>query len=251
MNPVEKVITFYFKLRIYGARKVWSYMLTTLYSALWLVPIKKSYSQNGEDLAIDKLLNYKKHGFYVDVGAHDSSLRNNTKRFYQRGWRGINIEPDYNNYSKLAEARPRDINLNIGIGDKNEIINFYRFFPDTISTFSKENLKGYQKYGFKLKETIKIKTRKLSDILAKYAKGKKIDFISIDAEGYDLKVLKSNDWRKFRPALICVEARYHFNNEHIYEETKEIHRFLTIIGYQSVWMNSVNEVYKDKAISNL
>lgn len=249
-NLSGNILNFYFKLRIHGIKKILKYLLNGLYSFLWMQPIKGSYSQKGEDLAIDKLLNYKKRGFYVDVGAHHPSLRSNTKRFYKKGWTGINIEPDYNNYNNLVKARPRDINLNIGISDKNGVMSFYRFDPDTISTFSEENLKEYQRYGFKLKETIKIKTKKLSNVFLEYVKNKKIDFMSVDAEGYDLKVLQSNDWKKFRPTLICVEAHYHYNSKNIFEETKEIYDFLIRMGYERIWSNNINEIYLDKKIKN-
>lgn len=246
MNLLKKIGEYYYKFKTHGSRKILKYVIISLYSYLWAIPIRKSYSQKGEDLIIDRLLNHKKRGIYVDVGAHDPSLRNNTKRFYQKGWRGINIEPDSTNFKKLSRVRPRDINLNIGISDKNSMLNFYRFDPDTISTFSKENLNEYQRYGFKLKEIIKIKTKKLSDILSIYIKNKKIDFFSIDAEGHDLQVLKSNNWNKFRPTLICIESHYHYNKENIFEETTGINKFLTKVGYKKVWSNNINEIYLEK-----
>lgn len=243
MKFLRKIGEYYYKFETHGLRKILKYVTISLYSYFWAIPVRRSYSQKGEDLVIDKLLNYKKRGIYIDIGAHDPSLRNNTKRFYQKGWKGINIEPDFVNFKKFIKVRPRDINLNIGISKKNSVLNFYRFDPDTISTFSKENLNEYQRYGFKLKDIIKIKTKKLSNILSKYMKSKKIDFFSIDAEGYDLQVLKSNNWDKFRPTLICIEAHYHYNKKNIFEETKDINKFLTKVGYKKVWSNNINEIY--------
>jgi len=75
----------------------------------------KSSSQYYEDLIIDRLLNHKKNGIYLDIGANDPDILSNTKRFYDRGWSGVNIEPDTELYNKLLKHRSRDINLNIGI----------------------------------------------------------------------------------------------------------------------------------------
>ena len=95
-----------------------------------------SYSQWGEDIIIDNLLGRKKRGFYIDIGAYDPTRFSNTKRFYLRGWRGINVEPDPVRIKKFHKERPGDINLNIGIADKSRVLNFFKFDPPTLSTFS-------------------------------------------------------------------------------------------------------------------
>lgn len=62
-----------------------------------------------------------KNGFYIDVGAHDPNFISVTKAFYLKGWYGINIEPLPNLFKALQIYRRRDINLNIGIGEKEGI----------------------------------------------------------------------------------------------------------------------------------
>ena len=51
----------------------------------------------------DEFFKKKMSGFYVDVGCHQPLLNNNTYRLYKRGWRGINIDLDYN--TRLRELR--------------------------------------------------------------------------------------------------------------------------------------------------
>ncbi len=97
-----------------------------------------SYSQHREDMLIDSLLKNKKNGFYVDVGANNPIGFNNTKRFYDKGWSGINIEPNIRGYKLFLEQRKRDINLNIGISKKEGNLTFYEMEPDMLSTFSKK-----------------------------------------------------------------------------------------------------------------
>ena len=52
-----------------------------------------SFSQEGEDLILNRFLGKKEKGFYVDIGAHDPKRFSNTNIFYERGWTGINIDP--------------------------------------------------------------------------------------------------------------------------------------------------------------
>ena len=58
------------------------------------------------------------YGFYIDVGANDPIIYSTTKSFYDKGWNGINIEPLPDKYKLLTIFRKRDINLQIGIGNK-------------------------------------------------------------------------------------------------------------------------------------
>ena len=97
-----------------------------------------THSQYKEDLVIDALFSHNPRGFYVDVGANDPEVFSNTQLLYDKGWRGINIEPEPNLYEKLCVKRTRDINLNIGAGPEPGIMTFYRMSADTLSSFNKE-----------------------------------------------------------------------------------------------------------------
>lgn len=192
-----------------------------------------SFSQYAEDLYIDNLMNYADSGFYVDIGANHPVRFSNTKRFYDRGWRGINVEPDLNNYKEFVRARPRDVNLNIGVGCGGGEMTFYVFSEDSLSTFSREQSELLQRQGHKLIEEKKISMMKLSDILRMHAKGIYINFISVDTEGYDLEVLRSNDWGVFRPRVVCVEDR----------TGADFSEFFGSIGYRRVAYNGLNSFY--------
>lgn len=218
------------KLFIYGFFKFLRHAFYTLvFYRLYRQKILGSYSQEEEDLVIDNLLNYKKRGFYVDVGAYDPTTFSNTKRFYLKGWRGINIEPDIDNFKKFLKERKRDVNLNIGVGNKSDNLFYYNFFPDTVSTFSINDMKRNLRKKYKLIKKTKISVRKLSFVLRKYCR-QKIDFISIDTEGFDLEVLKSNNWKKFKPKIICIESQ-------------KVKRFLSKIGYKKIYDNGINSLY--------
>lgn len=165
-----------------------------------------SYSQYREDLVIDALFKHKSDGFYVDIGANDPEVLSNTKLFYGRGWRGINVEPEPNLHAKLCSQRTRDINIKAGVGPKPGIMTFYRMSADTLSSFNKQAaLQAGKLYGGTLISEEQTHIVTLKELLTQHLNGRKIDFMSVDAEGYDLAVLESNDWSRFRPSVIIVE----------------------------------------------
>lgn len=232
------------KIRIYGLKRSFKFFIIDLYRKLYKEYIKHSFSQSGEDLTIDKILGYKKRGFYVDVGAYDPHRFSNTKRFYLRGWRGINIEPNTTNYIKFVKTRKKDVNLNIGIANINSKLLFYKFIPETLSTFSKEEAENYIKQGYQMNGKKIIHVKKLADVLNNYRPVKNIDFFSIDTEGFDLEVLKSNDWRRYRPRLICIESASH-SMDKVDKKNPALDAFLSSKGYKLISDNGLNSIYKN------
>lgn len=227
------------KLRLYGPGKFLRFLCLELWQRLYLRPIRGSFSQKGEDLEIDRLLNHQKTGFYVDVGAGDPDRFNNTKRFYLRGWHGINIEPNSRLYQKLVAARPRDINLNLGVAKEKGELTFYEIFPDTLSTFSKEEAAKRQAEGHQIVCETKVPVETLAGILTEYLENNTIDFLSVDTEGFDLIALQSNDWQKYRPKVICLESAV--------GKAANINRqpgqYLESLGYQKAYDNGLNCLY--------
>ncbi len=175
---------------------------------------KISYAQNREDYLIDAFFPNVKKGFYVDIGANDPNLDSVTKIFYTKGWQGINVEPLKSKYNLLKAKRPRDINLNIGIADKDGTLKFREYKGHGLSTFSElmqnehsnrlnDNVSEFQEY--------QVKVSTLNDVLTKH-KIEHIHFMKVDVEGVEYEVLKGNDWTKYRPELICIEAD-HIKND--------------------------------------
>ena len=201
----------------------------------------KSSSQYCEDLILDVLLNFKEKGMYIDVGAYDPCVFSNTKRFYERGWSGINIEPDPENYRKFVEQRGRDINLNMGVGAANTEKDFYRLSADTLSTFSEDIKNKNVKEGHTLVSKQKIPVRPLTDIFSKYANEVDVDFMSIDVEGSELEVIQSNDWAKYRPRVIVVE---------INRNRRRLLAYLSMLHYRIVFNNQTNAVFIDSIFSS-
>jgi len=195
---------------------------------------QKSYAQEGEDLILYKMVYGKiEKGFYVDVGAHHPKRFSNTYFFYRKGWQGINIEPMPGSKHMFDKVRPRDINLEIPINSKEEELTYYIFNDPALNGFSKDlSLLRNQSLNYKIIKTIDMKTKTLSSVLNEHLSvGQRINLLSIDVEGLDLEVLKSNDWRSYKPDFIMVEDK-EFNI--VQAEKSTIFSFIQQLNYQLV-----------------
>ena len=195
----------------------------------------QSYSQEGEDLILNRFLDNKKNGFYVDVGAHHPYRFSNTYFFYKRGWRGINIDAMPGSMQAFSELRPNDTNLEIGVGLKQTISTFYIFNEPALNTFSKVEAKRRNGMkGYCLIDEKDVEVKPMNSILAEYiSKKQTIDFMSIDVEGRDLEVLLSNDWEKYRPNFLLVEDLQERSIEDIVT-VSNLYQFLKNIKYQFI-----------------
>ena len=179
-----------------------------------------TYSQSGEDLAllnIFTLLFEAEVGtspvmrpFWIDIGSHHPTYLSNTKLFYQRGFRGINIEPNSNLIGIFNYERADDINLNIGVGTEHGFANFYMF--DIFSgrnTFSKKEAEEYAlKYSHPVKETVILPVWTLNQVVHTYCESQFPPLLLIDAEGLDIEIIRNTDFNFYgSPRVICVECR--------------------------------------------
>jgi len=169
---------------------------------------QNSYSQCGEDLIVQYIFNLRgiNKPTYIDIGANHPFFISNTALFYEKGCTGINIEANPQLIDQFIKNRPNDINLNIGISDTDGELDFYIMEDNTLSTFSKEECDFMVLNGKKLAEIKKIRLTTIPCILEKHASNNFPDFMSIDVEGMDYQILKSIDFEKSFPKIICVEA---------------------------------------------
>lgn len=167
----------------------------------------RSYSINGEDMILRRIFESQGIGFYVDVGAFHPFIGSNTYFFYIRGWRGINIEPRPGSKRIFDKYRPRDINLEIAVAESEGELTYFMFDDPALNTFNEEAaLRLLNKSQYSLLNKVKIKAKPLWQILDEYLpKGQEIDFLNIDAEGYDFLVLKSFDFERYKPKVILIE----------------------------------------------
>lgn len=197
-----------------------------------------SYAQEGEDMILLRLFGKYSRGFYVDVGAHHPFRFSNTQALHMRGWKGINIDADPNAIAAFRRVRPRDINLSLGVMDSVGRSTLHVFSDPALNTFNVELAnKREQLPAYRLLERREIEVDRLGAILARYlAKDATIDLLNVDVEGHDLDVLHGNDWERFRPRCVVVEARISALDEIV---SDPIHRFLTKENYR-LYAKTVN-----------
>jgi len=178
----------------------------SLYSLKFRKYAGKYYSQEGEDILLSRIFENKKTGFFVDVGAHHPQRFSNTFLLYKRGWHGINIDPLPGSMKIFEKIRPRDTNLEIAVSEKEQELTYYMFSEPALNGFSKNISMQRQNEDCEIKNMIKVPSLPLATILANHLpKRQIIDLLNVDVEGLDLEVLKSNDWRIYRPKIILVE----------------------------------------------
>ena len=194
---------------------------------------KISYAQEGEDLVLSRLAEGRKAGFYIDVGAHDPLRFSNTFLFYKRGWRGLNIEPSTTAIDRFQRKRARDINVNLGVGETSGALTYYIFNDPALNTFDKTLMQEREAHtSYRVIQTTKVGVERLERILDQHLPdGQEIDFMSIDVEGFDLQVLRSNDWIRFRPEFVLVEALDFSMDD---ANKHPVHEFMIGVGYKLV-----------------
>ena len=205
-----------------------------------------SYGQNFEDVLLARVFKGKCDGFYIDIGAMDPVEGSITKHFYDLGWTGINIEPDARFHDRLQLARPRDLNLCIAVGDTREDRTFYQFEAPGISTLSGENLRHFADQHFPYRElTVAVTT--LADICRSYVH-KPIDFLKIDAEGWEAAIIRGADWQCFRPLVLVIEATKPYSYIPTWHEWEPV---LLEARYLFTYSDGVNRYYVREESSEL
>lgn len=165
-----------------------------------------SYAQNGEDVVLRRLFP-EGVGLYVDVGANDPTHHSVTKHFYDRGWAGINVEPEPAAFERVRAARDCDQNANIGLSDREGTLTFYDApAANGWSTFSADQAGQLRDRGVEIVERpVPVWTlAALCDRLL--PAGSTIDFLKVDAESHEREVLAGGDWDRWRPRVVLIEA---------------------------------------------
>jgi FkbM family methyltransferase len=172
---------------------------------------RASFAQFGEDIVALSILEALGRGggpgFYVDVGACDPVAGSNTHLLHLRGWSGVNIDANPASIERFREARPHDRNVQAAVSDREEDVEFEIYALAALSTADAGAKADYAREGrAQIVETLFLRTYTLRAILDQNVPpGQAIDLMSVDVEGLDLAVLRSNDWARFAPEVLLVE----------------------------------------------
>ena len=142
------------------------------------------------------------------------------------------------NFSFL-NAKTKDINIESGVGLKNDQLTFYQFNESALNTFSKKEALSKNKDGYEIIKSNLVQVESLENLLDKYMpKNTKIDFLNIDVEGKDEEVLISNNWEKYNPNYILVEI---LREKYISDTNSSIKDFLKSRDY--IPINKIFDTY--------
>ncbi|WP_020482053.1 FkbM family methyltransferase [Methylomonas sp. MK1] len=200
-----------------------------------------SYSQNFEDVMLWRVLNHVENGIYIDVGAAHPIIDSVTKAFYEKGWRGINIEPIEYWFEQIVSDRPRDINLNIACAAEEGELTLYEVANTGMSTINPEYASRHEASSHKVIKII-VPARRLDNVIDEFG-FKEISFLKIDVEGAEALVLQGIDLNRIRPWIILIEATEPNTVVTTHEEWESL---IVNRGYDFVYFDGLNRFYLAK-----
>jgi len=208
---------------------------------------RASYSQCGEDLIIQQL--FIALGIdrirYLDIGAHHPSYLSNTYYFYLQGNDGVCVEPDPLLFKLFPKLRPRDTHLNCGVGATEGAAVFYIMSTPGLNTFSSEEANRYSASGnHAIRKKMKIEIKTVNHIIERNF-SECPDLISLDIEGWDLVVLKSLDFLRYRPKVFCIET-LSYTEDNSERKLTEIIEFMHENDYVTYADTYINTIFVDR-----
>jgi FkbM family methyltransferase len=209
---------------------------------------KLSFAQYGEDLIAASLFDSigVPKPTYMDIGAFEPIASNNTYFFYLRGARGLLVEPNPPYVEKLKVARPEDAVMGAGIGitDAAEA-DYYIMSQPQQNTFDKEQAERLDRDNVcKIVRVMKMPLVNINRAIAEHFGGVSPDYLSIDVEGLEFAILKTLDFKRFRPKVICADTLVTGTHRHNPASTE----YLLANGYDLRGMSFANTLYIDKSL---
>ena len=191
-----------------------------------------SFSQECEDIILYHLLGKVLEPiFYVDVGANDPVFISVTKFFYDRGASGINVEPQHEFIEKLNADRPRDLNLEIGVGNESGTLKLYGEGTGASFDADIENES--------ISREVAIMT--LASVFKNHVPNKQtVHFLKIDVENFEKQVLEGMDFVNYRPWIVCMESTLPGSYTPSWESWEHI---LLSQNYEFIGMSGINRYY--------
>lgn len=163
-----------------------------------------------------------------------------TKLFYDCGWRGVNIEPSPLRFPHLVAQRSRDVNLQVAISDKPGQIAFYDQADGGLGTTVPEIAASHSDHGVPLSQRLLVETMTLTEVCDLYAP-KEIHFLKVDVEGAEAAVLRSLDFTRYRPWILCIESHFPLRTDH--QTFDQWHDYVADCGYRFVFTDTINRYY--------
>lgn len=198
-----------------------------------------SYAQNFEDVMLWRALGHITDGVYVDVGAQHPRIDSISRAFYERGWRGVHIEPVPAFAEMLRQDRPDETVLQVALGEREGTLEL-NVFPDTglstaIASYAERHRTERQYEAMR----IEVPVLTLRSALGSLA-DKQVHWLKIDVEGFEEQVLRGWDSARLRPWILVVEATVPNSTDTDYDKWDPL---VTAAGYRFVYFDGLNRFY--------
>ena len=191
-----------------------------------------------------RALGHIAHGFYIDVGANEPTADSVTKLLYDRGWRGINIEPLPGYIASLNGERPRDINLQCAVGPHEGHLQLWNCDVRGWATADQRVIAAHRANGFS-GHYVRVPMMTLAQVCQAHC-SEDIHFLKVDVEGFEHEVLQGMDFARFRPWIVVVEA-YRPDSVQGQPTIAAWESILTNNGYSFVFGDGLNRFYLSDA----
>lgn len=197
-----------------------------------------SYAQNFEDVMLWRALRHIPTGFYIDIGAQEPVVDSVSLAFYERGWRGIHVEPTAQYSSRLTQARPDETVLQVAIGSGLGSITIFEFKDTGLSTADKEIADQHKAAGFECVET-QVPVLALDQLFDQNVTGP-VHWLKIDVEGFERSVLDSWRTSPVRPWILVIESTRPLSEHTSHEDWEP-----TVLdkGYEFAYFDGLNRFY--------
>lgn len=167
-----------------------------------------SFAQNREDVVLNRVFKDIDHGRYLDVGANDPTIDSISRPFYDRGWRGLAVEPVPGLAAAFRRERPEDVVAEVAVTDAEvEDIELFSIPGTGLSSLHADITHSHAQTGRGTVDTIRVKARTLTSLLDELGwHDEPIHFMNLDVEGAEPEALRSLDLTRYRPWVLVIES---------------------------------------------
>lgn len=190
-----------------------------------------SSSELHQDIFALAMNNFELDGYFVEIGAANGISLSNTYMLEKHfRWRGILVEPAKANKRELIRNRS---NCHISfecIWDESNLNLLFKETEDSLALSTVKDLADLDLHSKsrKFSKHYKVKTETINDLLMRFDAPKKINYLSIDTEGSEFRILSKLDFEKYKFNVITVEHNYT-------DQRVKLHNLLSTNGYQRVF----------------
>lgn len=197
-----------------------------------------SYAQNFEDVMLWRALKHVERGFYIDIGAQDPVVDSVSLAFYNKGWRGVHVEPMPQYASKLQAARPDETVLQVAVSSDAGPLSFFEFKDTGLSTADINIARRHKESGYECVES-QTAVITLDEVLERNA-APAVHWMKVDVEGFEASVIASWQRSGVRPWIVLIESTLPATRSPSHFEWEPL---ILAKGYRFAYFDGLNRFY--------